>query len=619
MRKYDVIVIGAGHAGIEAALSSARLGHETLLCTISLDSLALMPCNPSIGGTGKGHLVREIDALGGEMGLAADRATIQSKMLNTAKGPAVHSLRIQADKYDYQVAMKQVIEDQQRLDLLQAEVIDFIIHEDELVGVKTNTGIDYEASVIILATGTYLKSVIFMGEQLSHMGPNGLKSSDLSDTLRAMGMKLRRFKTGTPPRIHKDSIDFSKLGLHPGDEKIEGFSFLNEDLEVDQVDCYLGYTNEASHEIILKNLHLSGLYTGTIKGVGARYCPSIETKLERFSDKERHQFFLEPEGLRTKEYYMQGMSTSLPVRVQEEFLKTIPGLENAKIMRPGYAIEYDCLDPTELTLSLSHKTYKNLFFAGQINGSSGYEEAAAQGLIAGINAHQYLLGEDPLILRRDQAYIGVLIDDLVTKGTDEPFRMMTSRCEYRLILRQDNADQRLTPIGRELGLVSDERWAFFTEKVEQIEAEKKRIKKVKIHPETVNGILQEQGGSIITEATSLESLLRRGEITYANTEAIDSERPPLRESVKQAVEIEIKYEGYIQKQLRQIESFKNLELKKIDPQTDYETIKGLRLEAIQKLKELRPLNLGQASRISGVNPADVQVLLVYLENLRRRS
>lgn len=619
MKHYDAIVIGAGHAGVEAGLALARLGHRTLLTTISLDSLALMPCNPSIGGTGKGHLVREVDALGGEMGLGADRATIQSKMLNTAKGPAVHSLRVQTDKFEYQTKMKQVVEDQENLDLLQAEVIDFIFEGDELVGVKTNTGIDYSTDTIVVCTGTYLKSTIFMGEHVTNMGPNGLKSSDLSDTFVRMGMKLRRFKTGTPPRLHKDTIDFSKLGLHPGDEKIQGFSFLNETLDIDQVDCYLGYTNEASHQVILDNLHLSGLYTGTIQGVGARYCPSIETKLERFSDKNRHQFFLEPEGLNTKEYYMQGMSTSLPVSVQEDFLKTIVGLEEARIMRPGYAIEYDCLDPTELTLSLAHKTYKNLFFAGQINGSSGYEEAAAQGLIAGINAHQFMVGKEPLILRRDQAYIGVLIDDLVTKGTDEPFRMMTSRCEYRLILRQDNADKRLTPIGYELGLVSDERYAFFKEKLEAIEAEKKRIKKVKIKPEEINPLLEEQGGSLISEPTSFETLLRRGEVTYENTVHIDKERPSLSQRVQEAVEIEIKYEGYIQKQLRQIDSFKNLELKKIDPETNYEAIKGLRLEAIQKLSALKPLNLGQASRISGVNPADVQVLLVYLENLRRRS
>ncbi|MBA1334744.1 MAG: tRNA-5-carboxymethylaminomethyl-2-thiouridine(34) synthesis protein MnmG [Firmicutes bacterium] len=619
--EYDVIVVGAGHAGCEACLASARMGFKTLVITLNLDSIALMACNPAIGGTGKGHLVREIDALGGEMGLNIDKTFIQIKMLNTGKGPAVHSLRAQADKKSYQAHMKMALEKQENLDIKQDEVVEIIVEEGECRGVKTKNGAVYKAKAVILTTGVYLRGKIFIGEISYEGGPYGLfAANELSASLEKAGLKLMRFKTGTPARVHRASLDFTKMIEQPGDREIIPFSFMNEfeDLSRDQISCWLTYTNEKTHEIIRKNLHRSALYGGEIVGVGPRYCPSIEGKLVTFPDKETHQLFIEPEGLDTEEMYVQGMSTSLPEEVQVEFYRSIKGLENVKIMRTAYAIEYDCIDPTQLKLSLESKEIEGLFCAGQINGSSGYEEAAAQGIIAGINAAQKIKGEEPLILDRSEAYIGVLIDDLVTKGTSEPYRIMTSRAEYRLVLRQDNADRRLTEKGRKLGLVSEERYRRYREKAESIEKEIERLKNTTVSPtEEINEFLRVRKSSEIKTGLSLYELIRRPEISYHDLAAIDADRPQLPLALGKQIEVEIKYEGYIKKQLAQIEQFKRIESKRLEPGIDYTKVKGLRLEAQEKLNKIKPESIGQASRISGVSPADISVLLIYLEQKRR--
>ena len=618
--KYDVIVVGAGHAGCEAALATARMGHKTLVVTMSLDSIALMPCNPSIGGTGKGQLVKEIDALGGQMGINADKTLIQSRMLNTAKGPAVHSLRGQADKYKYHTEMKKTLEDNPNIDIVMDEVVD-ILHEGQVVtGVVTKLGCKYEAKAVILATGVYLNSKIFIGELTINEGPNALAySKHLTERLVDLGLNMRRFKTGTPARIHRDSIDFSEMSIQEGDKKITPFSFLTDNIGIKQEPCYLTRTNLKTHEIIMNNLERTAMYSGQADSTGARYCPSIEDKVVRFSDKESHQIFIEPEGLDTKEMYIQGISTSLPYEVQLEMYKSVKGLENAKIMRPAYAIEYDCIDPTQLKISLEIKGVENLFSAGQFNGTSGYEEAAAQGLIAGINAAHKIEGKEPFVLDRSEAYIGVLIDDLVTKGTNEPYRMMTSRAEYRLLLRQDNADLRLTEKGHEIGLISDERYNKFLEKKKEIEAEKKRLEETIVKPtEKVNKFLKEQGTSELTTGSKLSELLKRAEITYASLAAIDENRPELREQVREEVEIQVKYDGYIKLQEAQVEKFKKMEKKLLPEDINYEEINGISLEARQKLNKHKPHSIGQASRISGVSPADISVLLVYLQTLSNK-
>ncbi|MBN4067727.1 MAG: tRNA uridine-5-carboxymethylaminomethyl(34) synthesis enzyme MnmG [Alkaliphilus sp.] len=619
--KYDIVVVGAGHAGCEAGLASARMGFKTLILSISLDSIAMMACNPSIGGTGKGHLVREIDALGGEMGLNIDKTLIQSKMLNTAKGPAVHSLRAQADKTKYHIEMKKTIEKQKNLDLFQGEVVEIVVENNVVAGVVTRTGATYEAKAVILATGVYLKSKIFIGEVNFDSGPNGMFPSQfLSDNLKKLGCNLRRFKTGTPARIDRDSVDFTKMEEQQGDEEIVPFSFLNENICIDQMPCWLTRTTLETKKIIEENIGRSALYRGDMDSVGPRYCPSIEDKIVRFADKETHQLFIEPEGVNTKEMYLQGMSSSLPEEIQISMMRTVTGLEKVKIMRPAYAIEYDCIDPLQLKLSLEVKKVEGLFSAGQFNGSSGYEEAAAQGLIAGINAGLKIRGEEPLILDRSEAYIGVLIDDLVTKGTNEPYRMMTSRAEYRLVLRQDNADLRLTEKGEKIGLVSPERFQRVKTKEKRIKEEIERLKKTSVSPAKANDALERANSSKIGGGITLYELLKRPEINYKNIEEIDFSRPKeiLRDIVKQC-EIVIKYEGYIEKQLRQIKQFKKLEKKKIPDEIYYSKISGLRLEARQKLEEIRPLSIGQASRISGVSPADISVLLVFLEQRRRRK
>lgn len=615
---YDVVVIGAGHAGCEAALACARKGKNTLLLTMNLDSVALLPCNPSIGGTGKGHLVREIDALGGEMGKNIDKTFIQSRMLNTAKGHAVRSLRAQADKKRYQSAMKQVLENQPNLTLMQQEAEGLLIEGGIVNGVSTKTGRTFGAKAVIVASGTYLKGKIIIGDTSYASGPNGMSASEkLSENLTLHGLYLMRLKTGTPARINKRSVDFSKMERQDGDKVIEPFSFENDFDTAEQVPCYLTYTNEETKRIILENLHRSPMYSGMIEGVGVRYCPSIEDKIVRFADKDKHQLFIEPEGLDTNELYVQGMSSSLPEDVQEAMMHTVPGLEKAEIMRSAYAIEYDAIQAHQLKLSLETKQIKGLFMAGQINGSSGYEEAAAQGLIAGINAANLIDEKEPLILSRSDAYIGVLIDDLVTKGTAEPYRMMTSRVEYRLLLRQDNADMRLSDIGYAQGLISKQRYEKFLQKKRDIEKEIQRLKNTKISKETANAFLQTVPSSLVTESISLYELLKRPEITYNRSSAIDPDRPSLEKKTAQQVEISIQYEGYIQKQQEQVARFLKMEEKKIDEDIDYKQIQNLRLEAREKLDKIRPTSLGQASRITGVSPADISALMVYMEKMRQ--
>ncbi len=612
---FDVAVIGAGHAGCEAALASARLGKKTLIFSISLEAIANMPCNPHIGGSSKGHLVREIDALGGEMGKNIDKTMIQIKMLNTSKGPAVHSLRAQADRKKYQAEMKHTLEKQENLEVKQAEIVEIVTENNQITAIKTDLGAVYKVKAIVVATGTYLKGKIFIGEYSKESGPDGVAAANkLSESLKKLGINLVRFKTGTPARINRRSIDFSKMEVQKGDKGVESFSFEDEPKDFEQVDCYLTYTNEKTHEIIRKNLYRSPLYAGMIEGTGPRYCPSIEDKVVRFSDKPRHQAFVEPVGLDTEEMYIQGMSSSLPEDVQIALYHTIPGLEHAEFTRPAYAIEYDCIDPSNLTLSLEYKGIKGLFMAGQINGTSGYEEAASQGLIAGINASQEIDGKEPVILDRSQAYIGVLIDDIVTKGTNEPYRMMTSRAEYRLLLRQDNADLRLTKIGHDVGLISDERYEKFVKKYENIEKEIKRLKALTVRPEEkVNKLLEKAGTSVLTTGTKMAELLKRTELNYEMLKEIDPERPELTEQEKAEVEIQVKYEGYIKLQEAQVEKFKKLETKMLSEDINYEELKGISLEARQKLNKFKPRSIGQASRISGVSPADVSVLLVYLQ------
>lgn len=618
---FDVVVIGAGHAGAEAALAAARLGFETLLLTINLDSVAMMPCNPSIGGTGKGHLVREIDALGGEMGKNIDATMIQCRMLNTGKGPAVHSLRAQADKKAYQFRMKEVIENQEHLLLKQQEATRIIVEDGRITGVEVQTGAVYQCKSCVICTGTYLKGKIFIGEVQYDGGPNGLfPAMQLSDSLLEQGIELQRFKTGTPARVDAKTVDYSKMQVQNGDEKIVPFSFETEKIEIDQVPCYLTYTNEETHRIINENMERSPLYTGDVVGVGPRYCPSIETKVMRFADKPQHQIFMEPEGLHTNEVYVQGMSSCLPEDVQIALYRTVPGMEKVEFMRSAYAIEYDCIYPTRLKASLESKDIKGLFFGGQINGTSGYEEAAAQGLIAGVNAVRCIEGKEPVILDRSQAYIGVLIDDIITKGTEEPYRMMTSRSEYRLLLRQDNADLRLTPIGHEIGLISDERYTAFLHKKAAVEQEKERLTRLMIKPgEHTNKVLEGIGSSPIKSGVTLAELIRRPEVGYANTAALDPERPVLSDAVCEQVEVQIKYDGYIKKQVAQVEQFKKMEKKLIPENIDYTAIGGLRLEAVEKLTDIQPKSMGQASRISGVSPADLSVLLIYLEQNRRQA
>lgn len=618
---YDVAVIGAGHAGCEAALAAARLGKKTILFSINLDSVAMMPCNPSIGGTGKGHLVREIDALGGEMGLNIDKAFIQSKMLNVRKGPAVHSLRAQADKSLYHREMKKVIENTDNLLLKQAEITEITAENGLVKQVTTATGAYYDVKTIILATGTYLGGKIFIGDAVFESGPNGLApSKKLTKSLSELGITMRRFKTGTPARVNKRSLDYDKMEVQYGDPEIVPFSFMNDSLEIDEEPCWLTYTNQNTHDVIQENITRSAMYGGQIEGTGPRYCPSIEDKITRFADKDRHQLFIEPEGLDTNEMYVQGMSTSLPEDVQVKFMRTIPGMEKVEIMRPAYAIEYDCVDPTQLKLSLEFKNVEGLFSAGQFNGSSGYEEAAAQGLIAGINAVQKLNGEAPFILDRSEAYIGVLIDDLVIKGTNEPYRMMTSRAEYRLVLRQDNADLRLTDRAYEIGLASEARKLRLDEKKEIVKQEMERLKDVKVKPAEVNPFLERIGSaSNLKSGISLADLMKRPEIGYKDLAPIDPERPILRDDLWKQCEVQIKYAGYIKKQLSQIEKFKSLELKKLSDTIEYAAIDGLRLEARQKLDQVKPSSIGQASRISGVSPADISVLMVYLEQQKRKK
>lgn len=620
MGEYDIIVVGAGHAGCEAALASARMGNKTLLFSMNLEAIAMMPCNPSIGGTGKGHLVREIDALGGEMGKNIDKTFIQSRMLNTAKGPAVHSLRAQADKHRYHTEMKKTLEKQENLDIKQAEVVDLMIEDGRVCGAVTMTHTCYKAKAVILATGTFLRGKIFIGDSAYLSGPNGLAPSvSLAENLMKHGMKLRRFKTGTPARALASTFDYSKMIEQKGDEKIVPFSFMNDELDKEQISCWLTYTNEETHTVIRNNFHRSALFGGQIEGIGPRYCPSIEDKVNRFADKERHQTFIEPEGLDTEEMYIQGMSSSLPEDVQEQFYHTIPGLEHIIITRPAYAIEYDCIDPLDLKPSLENRQIKGLFCAGQFNGSSGYEEAAAQGLMAGINASLEINGKEAFVLDRSEAYIGVLIDDLVTKGTNEPYRIMTSRAEYRLVLRQDNADLRLTEKSYRLGLADKERYDRFLEKKLAVEEERKRLESTYVYPKEAADFLEKVGSTPLQNKTTLADLLKRPQVTYENLIEIDEMRPELSFHAKAQLEVQIKYEGYISKQMAQIEKFKKLEDKALRENLEYDQIEGLRIEAAQKLNQIKPRSVGQASRISGVSPADINVLLVHLEKLRRKK
>ncbi len=618
--QYDVAVIGAGHAGCEAALACARLGFRTIVFTVSVDSIALMPCNPNIGGSSKGHLVKEVDALGGEMGKVIDQTFIQSKMLNKSKGPAVHSLRAQADKNEYSKTMRQVLENQENLEIKQAEIVNILTENDEVTGVQLYSGMIYRCKAVILCTGTYLKSRCVYGDVSMSTGPNGLQSANyLTDCLKELGIKMYRFKTGTPARIDKNSIDFSKMEEQFGDERIVPFSFTTNpnDVQIDQASCWLTYTNEETHRIIRENLNRSPLYSGMIEGTGPRYCPSIEDKVVKFADKNRHQVFIEPEGLGTNEMYVGGMSSSLPEDVQYAMYRSVPGLENAKIVRNAYAIEYDCIDGRQLKPSLEFKNIHGLFSAGQFNGSSGYEEAAAQGIVAGINAARMLQGKEPMILDRSEAYIGVLIDDIVTKESHEPYRMMTSRAEYRLLLRQDNADQRLTKKGYEVGLIDEERYQRLLKKEELIKNEIERVEHANVGAnEKVQTLLKECGSTPLSSGSTIAELIRRPELTYDMLKPIDDARPDfpknLAEEVAEQVNICIKYAGYITRQMRQVEQFKKLERKKIPDDIDYDKVNSLRIEAIQKLKEHRPASIGQASRISGVSPADISVLLVYL-------
>ena len=614
---YDVCIVGAGHAGCEAALACARLGLETIIFTVSVDSIAMMPCNPNIGGSSKGHLVREIDALGGEMGVNIDKTFIQSKMLNKSKGPAVHSLRAQADKSDYSREMRMTLENQEHLTIRQAEVSEIITDGDRLTGVKTVSGAIYHCKAAVLCTGVYLKSRCLYGDVVTHTGPNGLQAANhLTDSLIEHGIEVRRFKTGTPARIDKNSIDFSKMEAQLGDERIVPFSFTTDpdSIQKEQVKCYLTYTNEETHDIIRANLDRSPLYSGVIDGVGPRYCPSIEDKVVRFADKKRHQLFVEPEGLHTNEMYISGMSSSLPEDVQYEMYRTVPGLENCKIVRNAYAIEYDCFDPNQLYATLEFKKIHGLFSGGQSNGSSGYEEAAAQGIIAGINAAMQILGKEPLILDRSESYIGVLIDDLVTKENFEPYRMMTSRAEYRLLLRQDNADLRLTRYGYRVGLISQERYDWVCLKEKLIAEEIERVSHMIIGAnEKTQNFLKEHDSVPLNTGTTLVELIRRPELNYDLLAPLDEERPNLHPQVREQVNILIKYEGYIHRQMKQVEEFKRLENKKLPLNFDYDQIQNLRIEARQKLNKFQPISIGQASRISGVSPADISVLLVYLE------